>query len=151
MDRTLTRVSSRFIAMLALLALMSCGGGDTAPESGVSGKWTGQLLQPKTGGNTQFDYSMNLTQSGTGVSGTAHISVLDLPQYYADFNVTGTVGGSVLEFTEVSITKQVPPNTGGSWCLKRGTLTLGGGGKTLTGSWTSANGCAPGTISLTRT
>ena len=150
MNATIPRALSRSIAVLALLAVVSCGGGDTAPETGVGGKWSGQLLQPKTGGNTQFDYSMTLTQSGTTVSGTAHISVLDLPQYYADFSVTGTVTGSVLDFTEVSITKQVPPNTGGSWCLKRGTLTLSGDGKTLSGSWTSPSGCAPGTVSLTR-
>ena len=143
--------SIRSVAALALLVLgASCGGDSTSPQTGVGGKWVGQLLQPKTGGNTQFDYSMSLTTTGTSVSGTSHISVLNQPKFFADFTVTGSLTGSQLAFTEVAITAQVPPNTGGSWCIKRGTLTLGDGGKTLSGSWTSTSGCAPGTIALTR-
>jgi hypothetical protein len=151
MDRHIAPRRRRSIAALTLFALcVGCGGGSTSPQTGVAGRWTGQLLQPKTGGNTQFDYSLNLTTTGTAVSGTSHISVLNQPQFYADFTVTGTVSGSQLDFTEVAITAQVPPNTGGSWCIKRGTLTLGGDGKTLSGAWSSAGGCAPGTIALTR-
>jgi hypothetical protein len=136
--------------LCALILVASCGGSSTSPQTGFTGKWTGQLLQPKSAGNTQFDYSMNLTESGTSISGTAHISVLNQPQYFADFTVTGTTAGTQLTFVAGKITSQVPPNTGGSWCLEQGTLTLGGGGTTLSGPWTSQSGCAPGTIALTR-
>jgi len=94
---------------------------------------------------------MNLIVSKSEVSGTAHIAVSGQPQYYADFGISGTTTGSQLVFAELSITAQVPPNTGGSWCLKHGTLTLGADGKTMAGSWASTTGaCAPGTLSLTR-
>jgi hypothetical protein len=151
MDAKMATRRNRLVAALCVLILAaSCGGDSTSPQTGFTGKWTGQVLQPKTEGNTQFDYSMNLTESGTTISGTAHISVLNQPQYFADFTVTGSFVGSQLTFAEGKITSQVPPNTGGSWCLKQGTLTLGGAGTTLTGSWTSPNGCAPGTMALTR-
>lgn len=136
------------VGLLAIVA--ACGSSTTSTGTGFGGKWTGQLLQPKTSGNTQFDYTMNLTESGSSISGTAHISVLNQAQYYADFTVTGTVTGAQLTYTELKITGQVPPNTGGSWCLKQGIVTLSNGGNTLSGSWTSPSGCAPGTLSLTR-
>jgi hypothetical protein len=134
---------------LATLA-WGCGSSSTSPQTGFAGKWSGELLQPKTGGNTVFTYSLNLSVSGTSVSGTSHIAVSGQPQYYADFTVSGTATGPELDFTEIAITAQVPPNTGGSWCIKRGTLTLSGDGKTMRGTWSSTSGCAPGTLSLTR-
>jgi len=93
---------------------------------------------------------MNLSVTGTAVSGTAHIAVSGQPQFYADFTISGTTTATQLDFTEVAITAQVPPNTGGSWCLKRGTLTLAADGHSAAGSWSSTGGCAPGTLSLTR-
>ena len=141
----------RWIAGLALFVFVSsCGSDSTAPETGFSGHWTGILLQPKTTGNTEFAYSMNLSVTGTAVSGTAHIAVSGQPQFYADFTISGTTTATQLDFTEVAITAQVPPNTGGSWCLKRGTLTLAADGHSAAGSWSSTGGCAPGTLSLTR-
>jgi hypothetical protein len=151
MHAKIARSRNRLVATLsALMLVASCGGSSTSPQTGFTGKWTGQLLQPKSAGNTQFDYSMDLTESGTSVTGTAHISVLNQPQFFANFSVTGTTAGSQLTFVAGTITSQVPPNTGGSWCLEQGTLTLGGGGTTLSGPWTSQSGCAPGTIALTR-
>ena len=150
--RVLTSFARCSILTFGLSALAAgCGSDSTSPATGVSGKWTGQLLQPKPSGNTQFDFSMNVTVNGTTVSGTAHINVLNMPQYYADFTISGTSTSSTLDFTETAITAQVPPgNTGGSWCLIHGTLTLAGDGKTMAGPWTSPTGCAPGTLSLTR-
>jgi hypothetical protein len=143
--------SRRWITGLALCVLATaCGSDSTSPKTGLNGKWTGQLLQPKTSGNTQFDFSLNLTVGGSAVSGTAHINVLNQTQYYADFKVTGTATATTLDFTETTITAQVPPNTGGSWCLVHGILTLSADGSRLAGNWTSSSGCAPGTIVLTR-
>ena len=84
------------------------------------------------------------------MTGTARISLVDQPQYHGDFAIDGTATGSQFDFTELRITAQVPPPSGSSWCLKRGTLTLSSDGKTLAGNWSSTGGCAPGTISLTR-
>ena len=139
-----------FVAIGLFVLVSSCGSDSTAPETGFNGHWSGTLLQPKPTGNTEFAYSMNLTVTGTAVSGTAHIAVSGQPQFYADFTVSGTTTATQLDFTELTITAQVPPNTGGSWCLKRGTLTLAADVHSATGSWTSTSGCAPGTLTLTR-
>lgn len=142
--------SGRAIALAVLCTLASgCKKDSTSPNTGLAGKWTGASLQPKTSGNTEFDFSMDLTINGSTVTGTSHINVLNLPQYYADFTVTGTATATTVDITETRITAQVPPNTGGSWCLIHATLTLSSDGRTLAGPWT-ASGCAPGTLSLTR-
>jgi hypothetical protein len=156
-ERDVTPAARQTTRRVVLAALVLCAGAvacgrSTAPDASANGftaTWTGLLLQPKTSGNTQFDYSMTLTQSGAAVTGTAHASVLNQPQLFVNYTVSGTVSGSVLTFRELTITSQVPPMPGASWCIKEGTLTLSGDGKTLAGPWT-AGGCAPGTMSLTR-
>jgi hypothetical protein len=122
----------------------------TAPLTGVSGTWNGTLSQPNGPVYKNFTYSMNLQQSGSSVTGSARISLVGQPQYYGQFSVSGTVNGAAFSFSELQITAQVSPPSGSYWCLKQGTLTLSGDGKTLSGSWSSTSGCAPGTIALTR-
>ena len=142
--------NGRLVALVLLCTLAAgCKKDSTSPTTGFAGKWIGKSLQPKTSGNTEFDFSMDLAINGPAVTGTSHINVLNLPQYYADFTVTGTATGIAVDITETRITAQVPPNTGGSWCLIHATLTLSADGRTLSGPWT-ASGCAPGTLSLTR-
>jgi hypothetical protein len=146
----LTLRNGRSVALVFLCTFAAgCNKDSTSPNTGLAGKWIGASLQPKTSGNTQFDFSMDLTINGSTVTGTSHINVLNLPQYYADFTVTGTATATTVDITETKITAQVPPNTGGSWCLIHATLTLSTDGTTLSGPWT-ASGCAPGTLSLTR-
>lgn len=149
--RRLVSQSGRRMLVGVLLCLLAsgCGGGSTSPDGNLTGVWNGTLSQPNGPVYRDFVYSMDLRASGSSVMGTARISLIGQPQYYGDFEILGTANGAGFDFTELRITAQVRPPSGSNWCLKSGTLTLGGGGQTLSGNWTST-GCTPGTISLTR-
>jgi hypothetical protein len=140
----------RWLVGVGLAAWLAGCSHSTAPLTGVSGTWNGTLLQPNGPVYKHFTYSMALQQSGSTVTGSARISLVDQPQYYGQFSVSGTVTGATFAFNELQITAQVTPPSGSYWCIKQGTLTLSSDGKTLSGDWTSPSGCAPGTISLTR-
>lgn len=143
-------VNTRIAVTLVVVAYLAIGGcsSSTAPSaSGVAGTWTGTLLQP--GGLTgTFDYSMQLTQNGTAVSGTTHIDIPAQTQSFAEFAVSGTFDSAtnVLQFQELHITNQGQAAPG-AWCTKSGTLQLSVSPRRLSGPWT-APGCLPGTITL---
>jgi hypothetical protein len=146
----LVTVGCRWLIGVGLSVWLSGCSSSTAPPTGVNGKWDGTLSQPNGPVYLNFVYSMDLKESGSTVTGSARISLVGQPQYYGQFSVSGTLTGEAFDFKELQITAQVPPPSGSSWCLKQGTLTLATNGKTLSGSWSSTGGCAPGTISLTR-
>jgi len=110
----------------------------------VSGNWVGTLTQST---NT-FAYRMQLAQTGSQVTGTAHIERALQAQYFADFAVSGSVDANgAFRFQELRITAQNPP-PGASWCVKSGTLQYSTTQqRRLMGNWT-APGCVPGTIDL---
>jgi hypothetical protein len=137
------------VAMLTcVVAGQSCSSPSEPSGGSLAGSWTGTLFQPgNTNNNPSFPYRMELTQSGSQISGTAHIERLNESQYFADFAVTGSLIGSTFTFQETRISRENPP-PGAIWCLKNAALTFTSSPRALAGPWTSTICVNPGTIEL---
>ena len=93
----------RFIAVIAVLSLVACGGSPIAPSPTVlSGRWTGALERQPCAGDWSA-ITLELTQSGSTLGGQLLTNDgLTLP-------VTGTV---VREKATATIIVELPPGTG---------------------------------------
>src|SRR5262249_6105442 len=113
----------------------------------VAGPWSGTLAQAPVVTVPQFTYHLDLTQSGANVGGTERLSYqVNTTQYFAVFNVSGTVTGNALTYKDVTIASQ---NTqpGFTWILKTVNLTVSADDNSMTGSW---GGNANNQIKVTR-
>jgi uncharacterized delta-60 repeat protein len=100
-----------------------------------AGSYTGTVTQTPAGVDSLYDYKLDLQQSGQSVTGTDDVVSSSQPQYYIDYDLSGTVTGDVLNYSDVSVTSENLP-AGGVAILKAATLTLATDGLTLQGSWT---------------
>lgn len=110
----------------------------------LSGEWEGYITQE--GKADTFIYTVQLQQSGQGISGSSFSSTQD-GQQYAHFSLTGYWDGQQLILQEVEQTAPESPK----WCVKYATLKQRslGGRLELSGRW-RADGCTPGDMLLRR-
>lgn len=111
----------------------------------LSGHWAGRLYQfggPASTPIAIFQYSLDLTESGSSISGTARI---DYNSYYAVMELSGSSSDGKLYLTE---TKTLDTNTesGLGWYFVPKSLDLnviGTSPQVLEGTWTCYNCDAP--------
>jgi hypothetical protein len=124
-------------------------GGAELSHGSVSGQWIGRLYQ--FGKTIHHDligiytYSLNLTQTGSDVVGTARI---EHDSDYAVMDLSGALSNGILSISESSI---IETDSQGSFILKTATLNyIDGPTQILEGTWVS-NGGPPGSIFLMKT
>jgi hypothetical protein len=74
------------VCLLLVFTLSACGSTPTAPSVNISGRWQGTF---ETTGDQPGTITLQLTQTGMNVTGTALLSQNEFP------NVPGTVTGTV--------------------------------------------------------
>jgi hypothetical protein len=136
-------------------ALTSAGSGSSLVElierrllcttANVAGSWVGTLSQAPSIVVPLFNYELDLKQSGSTVTGTETIAVPKEPQYYGIFTVQGTVTGSTLNYSDISLIANFP-KPGFYWLTKTVSLTVASNQLTMSGEWNNNNGL----IKLTR-
>ncbi|MEP7376534.1 MAG: hypothetical protein ABI675_24260 [Chitinophagaceae bacterium] len=130
-----------------------------AQSADLSGTWTGYLRQQ----NNLFSMGLDIKQKENLISGTTQIT---LGSYYAVFNITGNVKGTMLQLYDISISEE---NSRSSryWCKKIyfGKIIKTKNGIQLVGNWKNdkrkmfyktelklnvQDYCPPGTFELTQ-
>jgi GH24 family phage-related lysozyme (muramidase) len=121
---------------------------DRITPSSVTGQWQGTLTELNYGGNpTLYDFSMDLVQTQDSVTGTVLSQVDGESQYFAEYELTGSVSGNSFTFSETTITQQNSP-PGVTWLIISGSLQLSADGSSMAGTW-SSEGLYSGTINET--
>ena len=119
-------------------------------ELDVSGLWVGELLQNEGGIADRFEFSMQLSQNGIFISGTAFVSFGDI---WAEMKLSGyQLPNGSWRLTETEILRFKKPDQL-SWCMKHYELRVGytENGMTLHGPWWGSSEfgpCIPGSIRL---
>ncbi len=125
------------LCLLMIVALVGCGGGggdtpvvDPVATASAAGRWSGTLTTHWSDGDATDAFALELTQSGSSVTGTFTIGT------ESPVNVTGTVSGSGFTFSGVLA------------CAGNNTVQFGGtiSGSTLTITSASGTACNGATL-----
>lgn len=167
---TFTEPYLRFMRSSLLIVLMFCGlfavNGQVVPpskddllhprgraqklEMDISGLWTGELLQNEGGIADRFEFSMQLSQNGIFLNGTAYVSFGEI---WAEMKFSGyQLPSGSWRLTETEILRFNKPEEL-SWCMKHYELRVGytESGMTLHGPWWGSSKfgpCVPGSVRL---
>ncbi len=84
----------------------------------VAGVWAGTRM-----GANGCIMSLQLVQKGTSVVGIEEIAITSNPQYYAEYNIIGTVSGDKFTFQDQSLISYVDA-PGEVWLLPKYSVTV---------------------------
>ena len=116
--------------------------------SSIAGLWQGSRSESGLSGTfANVAINLNLTQSGTLVTGTEIRSSPSDPEYFADILTHGALIGNTFNLHDDSITAS-KTTSDYTWLLYKATLQLSSDGQTLAGSWHS--GGIGGSMTLQR-
>ena len=117
----------------------------------ISGQWQGAITQNPNGSlPTNFTVvAMNLTQTANNVQGTELLEVTAEPQYFVDFDLSGTINQAtnILILNETTITDDNQPPQW-TWIGTSYSTTVSASGNSISGTWPNG-GTEEGTINLT--
>ncbi len=120
------------------------------PQLSLTGLWSGELLQNEGGIADRFEFSMQLSQNGIFLKGTAHVK---LGEIWAEMKLSGfQLANGSWKLTETEILRAQKPDDL-SWCMKLYELRIGytKDGMTLHGPWwgnSKFGPCVPGSVRL---
>ena len=118
-------------------------------EPNLSGSWQGQLSQLLADGSSApYSYTLELSQDGNALAGTAHLQMPPPYNYWVTMKVGGAVHGATARVEDGMMLANDAP-MGWLWCQKTLTLDYDESSDTLQGSW-SQPGCGSGHVSLSR-
>jgi hypothetical protein len=115
----------------------------------MAGKWTGKIIQQKGGIAEEYYYEIELSLSGTELSGKGFIKA---DNNYGHFEISGTLKGNLVKLEDLRISNENIRERA-AWCIKKMELKLifRNGSYCLEGPWTGYSqlgNCSPGNIYL---